>query len=227
MNFFGAARKILSGVTRPGLLQNPPKISKVAKRHQATGPLSVPKCGFKPYEPSLLCFLTEVLYYCHSIKCRAGSTKYISRAIRTAQLCVAHFWLICTILGSLRQLLQYQYSYSYFSQISDFDFSQKLALTPNIYSTGINVILSKSGGPAEGENFLRKTQPTFWPQPSCTVSFFYNLTSVRIGARECTELRFLSKFFFELENFLCSLLSRSLAYTAASDCQRLSLVSFW
>ena len=172
MNFFGAARKILSGVTRPGLLQNPLKISKVAKRHQATGPLSVPKCGFKPYEPSLLCFLTEVLYYCHSIKWRAGSTKYISRAIRTAQLCVAHFWLICTILGSLRQLLQYQYSYSYFSQISDFDFSQKLALTPNIYSTGINVILSKSGGPAEGENFLRKTQPTFWPQPSCTVSFF-------------------------------------------------------
>ena len=172
MNFFGAARKILSGVPRPGLLQNPPKISKVAKSYQATGPLSVPKCGFKPYEPSLLCFLTEVLYYCHSIKCRAGSTKYISRAIRTAQLCVAHFWLICTILGSLRQLLQYQYSYSYFSQISDFDFSQKLALTPNIYSTGINVILSKSGGPAEGENFLRKTQPTFWPQPSCTVSFF-------------------------------------------------------
>ena len=33
MNFFGAARKILSGVTRTGLLRYHPKISKVAKRH--------------------------------------------------------------------------------------------------------------------------------------------------------------------------------------------------
>ena len=151
---FWAALSELDFFNLPRNSQNQPKDTRQQSRCQSRNVV------LNPTSPLCYVFLTEVLYYCHSIKWRAGSTKYISRwAIRSAQLCVAHFWLICTILGSLRQLY-----YSSIATIVTFPKFRiltflKNALTPNIYS-GINVI-GRAAGPLRGKIFWERLSQHF------------------------------------------------------------------